>query len=154
MSPQDKSNQRTHVMNSNRSTKMVWLVGVALLVSCFGAGLARAQECAGKFTLPFEARWGQATLPAGGYSFRLDKAQSGGVIQLFQGRMGVGFIQPQGYDVNQTGESSLIVVKTKTGRSVRASCACPRLAWCCTMRRRIPNIPRPRRNARSPTSSP
>jgi hypothetical protein len=105
-------------MNSNRSYKMIWLVGVALLASCFGAGLARAQEYAGKFTLPFEARWGRATLPAGDYSFKLDKSQSSSTIQLFQGKVGIGFIKSQAYDLKDSGENSLVVVKTKTGKSV------------------------------------
>ena len=105
-------------MNSNRSYKRIWLVGVALLASCFGAGLARAQEYAGKFTLPFEARWGQATLPAGDYSFKLDKSQSSSTIQLLQGNVTVGFVKSQAYDVKRSGENSFIVVRTRTGKSV------------------------------------
>ena len=106
-------------MNSNRSYKMVWLVGVAVLASCFGAGLARAQEFAGKFTLPFDARWGQAILPAGDYSFRLDKAQSAGTVRLFQGNKGVGLIHAQAYDKKTGGPDALMVVRGKTVNTVR-----------------------------------
>ncbi len=106
-------------MNSNRSYKMVWLVGVAILASCFGAGQARAQEFAGKFTLPFEARWGQAVLPAGDYSFRLAKAHSGAMIQIYQGNTSLGFVHAQGYDQSKPGSNVLTVVRTKSSNTVR-----------------------------------
>jgi len=41
---------------------------VILLGPCLTAGLAHAQESAGKLTLPFAPRWVSATLPAGDYS--------------------------------------------------------------------------------------
>ncbi len=106
-------------MNSNRSYKMIWLVGVAVLAACFGAGQARAQEFAGKFTLPFETRWGQAALPAGDYSFRLNKAHSGAMIQLYQGKTSLGFVQAQAYDQSKPGSNALTVVRTKASNTVR-----------------------------------
>jgi hypothetical protein len=106
-------------MYSNRSFKTVWLVGVALLVSSLGASLARAQEYAGKFSLPFEARWGQATLPAGDYSFRLDKSLSNGTIQLSHAMKPMGFIKADAHDLSQSGQNSLVLVKTETGKCVR-----------------------------------
>jgi tetratricopeptide (TPR) repeat protein len=50
------------------------LSGFLMLIlpgSCFTAGLADAQGVAGASTLPFEARWSLALLPAGGRSFAL-----------------------------------------------------------------------------------
>ncbi len=45
------------------------LVALAL---CSSAGLGRAQNAyEGKFTLPFEARWGGAALPAGDYAISI-----------------------------------------------------------------------------------
>ncbi len=58
-------------MNSTRSFTLVRFLVLALLAACFNAGLASAQVSAGKFTLPFETRWGRAVLPAGDYSFTL-----------------------------------------------------------------------------------
>ena len=55
-----------------RFLKLLTRVGVATL---FLAGLATAGNAQnayqGKFTLPFEAHWGGATLPAGDYTFAL-----------------------------------------------------------------------------------
>jgi hypothetical protein len=60
-------------MKSMRNFTLLKLAMGSLLAICFNAGYANAQTVAGKFTLPFEARWGQATLPAGDYSFRLER---------------------------------------------------------------------------------
>src|ERR1051326_106594 len=56
------------VMNSNRRSKLVPYMVLALLTVCFGANRARAQALRGKFTLPVETRWGSAVLPAGDYN--------------------------------------------------------------------------------------
>src|SRR5436305_12363702 len=42
-----------------------------MLGACLFLGLtnARPPDAVGKFTLPFEAKWGRAVLPAGDYSF-------------------------------------------------------------------------------------
>jgi hypothetical protein len=63
-------------MKSIRFT-MLSSLALALLGPC----LANAQGLTGKFTLPFEARWGLATLQAGDYSFKLDHA-TGGSLHL------------------------------------------------------------------------
>ena len=59
-------------MNSNRSSKLVLYVVLALLAVCFAVRQARAQALEGKFTLPFETRWGPAVLPEGDYTLVLD----------------------------------------------------------------------------------
>lgn len=43
----------------------------AVAVVCCIASMGRAQTYEGKFTLPLDAQWENATLPAGDYSFRL-----------------------------------------------------------------------------------
>jgi hypothetical protein len=46
------------------------LLGAALVVVCFSAVTANARSAVrGKFTLPYEVRWGRAVLPAGDYLF-------------------------------------------------------------------------------------
>ena len=57
---------------------------LALIASCLSAGMAKAQEWQGQFTLPFEARWGQAILPAGDYSFTVDQTLGAAVITLLR----------------------------------------------------------------------
>ena len=47
----------------------VTLIAIAALASCLASGTANAQALfRGKFTLPYEARWGQAVLPPGDYT--------------------------------------------------------------------------------------
>jgi len=41
---------------------------------CVGRLTAQADVAAGKFTLPFEVRWGQAILPAGDDTYTLNSA--------------------------------------------------------------------------------
>jgi len=45
---------------------------LAAVVGGLSAGAAQAQPYNGKFTLPHEARWGGAALPAGEYSLAMD----------------------------------------------------------------------------------
>ncbi|HEV2351361.1 MAG TPA: hypothetical protein VG028_16115 [Terriglobia bacterium] len=105
-------------MKSNRGMKMAWLMGVALLMSSLGTSLARAQEYARKFPLPFEVRWGQAALPAGEYSLLLDKMLSDSTVQLSREKKAFGFIKAEAYDLNRSGQNSLILVKTQFGKCV------------------------------------
>ncbi len=59
-------------MNTNRSLKLLTFAVLALVIACFGASLANAQEVKGTFNLPFETHWGNAVLAPGDYSFRLN----------------------------------------------------------------------------------
>lgn len=57
------------------------LLGV-LIASCVFTAAANAQPTfAGKFTLSHEVRWGQAVLPAGEYSIRMDSMAANPVIR-------------------------------------------------------------------------
>ncbi len=51
---------------------------LAALAACLFGGVAGAQHgpaiYKGKFTLPFETRWGRVVLPAGDYTFTVDSA--------------------------------------------------------------------------------
>jgi hypothetical protein len=58
-----------------------------LPIALFGAALsiaapARAQSSAGTFTLPFEAQWGAAVLPAGTYTVSTDVPLDSSVIRV------------------------------------------------------------------------
>ena len=65
-------------MKSTRSLKSVRILLLAVLAAGLSASLASAQEYQGKFTLPFEARWGSAVLPAGDYTFRVNAGEAPG----------------------------------------------------------------------------
>ena len=54
---------------------MLTMAALALAGTC--AGPARAQaKAAGSFTLPFEAKWGNAVLPPGDYTFSVQSANA------------------------------------------------------------------------------
>lgn len=106
-------------MNNTRSFLKVKTLVVALFSALVFAGLASAQTAQGKFTLPFEVRWGAATLPAGDYSFTLDKAQSAGLLELYRGKDSIALIRHQSYSLESSGQSVLTVVRSDSGNTVR-----------------------------------
>ncbi len=77
----------------------------------------------GRLTLPFAARWGEALLPAGDYSFTIDSL-GGRHFLLIQGSAGAlvapGFLTagPEAPDVPE--ESALIAVRQRGSYTVRA----------------------------------
>ncbi len=98
-------------MNTIRNSKLLRLLGLALLAVCFNAGHASAQVFQGKFTLPFEARWGQAILPAGDYSFRLDSVDPACLVQVYRGNRVVAMLLAQANTQADSGRAQLTVVR-------------------------------------------
>jgi hypothetical protein len=96
-------------MNGIRISSLIRFSGLALLAACFVAGHANAQIVQGKFTLPFQARWGRATLPAGDYSFTLESVSPTCMLQVYRGRNTVGMILAQSYDKSYSGHAELTV---------------------------------------------
>jgi hypothetical protein len=92
------------------------LLGLALLAVCFNPGHASAQTLQGKFTLPFEARWGQATLPAGDYSFTLDSVRTNCALRIRRGDKNVAMVLATAHGENYSGQAELSVV----GGTIRA----------------------------------
>ena len=91
----------------------------SLLAICFNTGLANAQTVAGRFTLPFAAHWGQANLPAGNYSFLMERGQ-GAKVQILRAGKPVAFVVEQGYHSSGRVTSAwLMVERTSTGNTVR-----------------------------------
>jgi hypothetical protein len=52
------------------------LLGVVIATFVFTAAANAQPSFAGKFTLPYEVRWGKAVLPAGDYVIRMDSTAS------------------------------------------------------------------------------
>ncbi|MFZ0964510.1 MAG: hypothetical protein WAO35_26905 [Terriglobia bacterium] len=98
-------------MNKIRISTLVRFLGLALLAACFNAGPASAQVFQGKFTLPFAARWGQTTLPAGDYSFTLDSANANCTVRLYNENGGVAMVLAQVQDKSDAGRAALTVVR-------------------------------------------
>lgn len=59
-------------MNSKPMLVILVRLAFAVAIVCCLAGVGRAQSPEGEFKLPFEVQWGNTTLPAGDYSFRLE----------------------------------------------------------------------------------
>lgn len=102
-----------------KSVRNFSMAGCLAAVAALHAGLASAQNVKGNFTLPFEARWGMARLPAGEYSFKLDHATVDGTLQLYRGTKTVALIRSGSYKPNddRTGSSAVIVTREKDGSS-------------------------------------
>ena len=96
-------------MNEIRISSLIKFSGMALLAVCLMAGHANAQEFQGKFTLPFQARWGQASLPAGDYSFTVGNPGKPFQVHLYSGRKCVGMILAQSFDKTYSGPAELTV---------------------------------------------
>ncbi len=54
----------------------------ALLAVCFSASTANAQGFKGKFTLPYEVRWGRAVLAPGDYRLTFTQDAAGDMIAI------------------------------------------------------------------------
>jgi len=87
---------------------------LALLTVCFGADRARAQAAlAGKFTLPFETRWGPAVLPAADYTLMLDHKGAIDVIDISRGKVGVAMVLCIAHDIRSyhSSHSAITIVR-------------------------------------------
>ena len=64
-------------MNLKNNLPTVRLVTLGLLVSFFCAGVANAAPLyRGRFSLPYQVRWGQAVLPAGEYQVKFEDVKT------------------------------------------------------------------------------
>ncbi len=108
-------------MNLKRSIWSGGLVAFTLLVALLVPNVVKAQTSAqGKFTLPFETRWGLATLPAGDYSFRMESSSSPQVIHIW-GQEQTVLVTSAGISREKTAEhSALIIVRHGKRGTVRA----------------------------------
>jgi hypothetical protein len=88
-------------MKANSSFNFVKVVLLAVLAAGLSASLASAQDWQGTFTLPFEARWGLATLPAGEYSFQLDP-----------------YVSPYTVTIRGAGRSALVMARYASDRKL------------------------------------
>jgi hypothetical protein len=107
-------------MKSNGNFSLTLALG-SLLTICFNAGLANAQiqkNASGKFTMPFEARWGLATLPAGDYTFTLEGTGIGATVRVYRGPECVAMIQNASYDRASSGPAALTMIHNRDGNAV------------------------------------
>ncbi len=101
-------------MKISQRFKSVRIVLLAVLAIGLSAAVASARDYEGKFTLPFEARWGSAVLPAGDYTFNVDPDVSPYILVLRHNLKDVAFI-PAAFVVSRgddPGSSALIAVRS------------------------------------------
>ncbi len=105
---------------SKLSVTVVKLLALAAVVVASFAGTANAQVVVGKFTLPFEARWGSAVLPAGQYTFKMDRFYGPTRVTNLTGTH-VGFVMALVVDDAPKGQpTALLVTRNEDGRVIRS----------------------------------
>jgi hypothetical protein len=110
-------------MKSNRTTSFFKHSLPAVLSACLFLGYASAQppDAVGKFTLPFEARWGKAVLPAGNYSFTV--SHTGGSPELLaikNGSKAVALVMASGVrESKPSNDNTLVAVRNGGQHSIQ-----------------------------------
>jgi hypothetical protein len=107
-------------MKLTQSYTLVKVLLLAVLAAGVSTSLASAQVCEGTFTLPFQARWGQVTLPAGKYSFRLDPSASPYTVTVQGASRGAIVMAHHISDRQDSGRSELLIVRSGGKAWVRA----------------------------------
>ena len=110
-------------MKNIGSAKSLILASVVAVALSVGAGVANAQTsvCKGKFILPFKAQWGKMVLPAGEYTYTLDKANINGRVTIRQGDKTIGTVTAVGFwQGNNLKQSELLAVDTGSVYRIRA----------------------------------
>jgi hypothetical protein len=98
-------------------TRIVTIATLGLIAICASASSASAQNAfQGKFTLPNDVRWENASLPAGDYTFSLRSASVPAQVFL-QGPNGGAFILTSVTDKRNEGDSSKLTIEHRGGIS-------------------------------------
>ena len=107
-------------MKAIRFNDWLRVLVLAGFVACLTGGVASAQDFKGSFTLPFEARWGSAILPAGDYTFKMDMVRAPFLAQIY-GKDGSVLVLAQSVtDRANPAQSELILVPRAGKYTVRA----------------------------------
>lgn len=105
-----------------------WVSG-ALLTAIIVVGMiaprirAGSTAVVGAFKLPFNAKWGQAALPTGDYTFEINNFSSQGLIAVYQGTRSVAVMFPESFDeyrVNKGKDFELLCIRHDGKVAVRA----------------------------------
>jgi hypothetical protein len=103
-------------MKSN-FTRILAIAALGLIAVCASANPASAQDAfKGSFTLTSEVRWGQASLPAGDYTFTLQSSVMPARI-VVRGANGSQFVITSSMDVKSIDAPSNLQVVRRNGES-------------------------------------
>ena len=101
---------------TTHNAKATMLLVVFALISVAGAS-AQTGVFSGKFTLPYQVRWGDAMLPAGDYSIRFSSIHSPATIHSMDGKVSAYVFTARSQD-SEKGPSSLTIVTRGNERRV------------------------------------
>lgn len=106
-------------MKSTRSFSLVKSLSLVLLAAGLSPKLATAQPSVeGKFTLPFEARWGNAVLQPGEYTFSILSTSLPAmvVVRREAGGAQVAMVMARGWDSGGSSDHSALTVARSGGK--------------------------------------
>jgi hypothetical protein len=109
-------------MNLKKKLSTVQLLALGLLVSFLWASVANAApRYRGRFSLPYEVRWGQAVLPAGEYLLRFEDVQTRVFVVIQDAKSGkeVAYLAPKTKSEAQ-GTSALLIADKSNQRVVHS----------------------------------
>jgi hypothetical protein len=109
-------------MKTKKSFSMIQLLALGLLVCFLGAGVANAAPLyRGRFTLPYEVRWGQAVLPAGDYLLGFQEIGTRVFVLIRDAKSGkdIAFLAPLG-NSDAKGASALVIAGEGNQRVVHS----------------------------------
>jgi len=109
-------------MNLKKNLSTVQLLALGLLVSFLWASVANAApRYRGRFSLPYEVRWGQAVLPAGEYLLRFEDVQTRVFVVIQDAKSGkeVAYLAPKTKSEAQ-GKSALLIADKSNQRVVHS----------------------------------
>ncbi len=101
-------------MKRNRGWSWVTLLGLVALAALLAPSFASAQELTGKFKLPFEARWSQAVLPEGDYTFVINSAAPRWIRVQREGQAHT--FTPAYWSSTKDKDTSALIVARREGR--------------------------------------
>jgi hypothetical protein len=133
-------------MNVNRYLRFCGFFALALLAISIIPTVASAQSYRGKFNLPFAARWGGLTLPAGEYTFTADSVTNASFISIEHDRQYLGRVMVAGVSYDTPYKSSELVA-VPAGDTYRISVL--RLENQCAISFQIPNREREQMTAQN-----
>ena len=112
-------------MKSNRTASFFKHSLTTVLGACLFLGLANAQQmtdAVGKFTLPFEAKWGRAVLPAGEYSFTISHvAGSPELLEVRTGSKAVALVTASSVrESNRSNDNTLVTIRNGDQHSIQS----------------------------------
>jgi hypothetical protein len=109
-------------MNLKKNVSTFQLLALGLLVSFLWASVANAAPgYRGRFSLPYEVRWGQAVLPAGEYLLRFVDVQTGVFVVIHDAKSGKGVAYLAAVSNGEAkGTSALLIAEVGNQRVVHS----------------------------------